>query len=207
MVMDAALDSGWTVVAVVDDAPVVHELLGVAVTRPGLPFRSPGEPAPGFIIGVGDNLTRARLFQRLLLEKMPAATVVHPDSSVSLGSIIGAGSFVAAGAVVVVGARVGVNSIVNTGASVDHDCLVGDHVHICPGVRLAGEVTVGDGVLLGTGACVLPKVRIGRQTIIGAGAVVREDVPPHSLAAGVPARVVRCLVPVNSPAEPGGTHA
>ena len=35
------------------------------------------------------------------------------------------------------------NAIINTCASVDYDGVVGDHVHLCPGVHLAGSITKG----------------------------------------------------------------
>jgi acetyltransferase-like isoleucine patch superfamily enzyme len=52
---------------------------------------------------------------------------------------------------------------------------------------------IGDYVFLGANAVVLMGARIGDHCVIGAGAVVLEDaiVPPYSLVAGVPARVVR----------------
>jgi acetyltransferase-like isoleucine patch superfamily enzyme len=56
-------------------------------------------------------------------------------------------------------------------------------------------VTIEEDCWLGTGAIVLPGVRIGRGSIIGAGAVVTKDIPPLSLAVGIPARVVRQIVP------------
>jgi acetyltransferase-like isoleucine patch superfamily enzyme len=43
---------------------------------------------------------------------------------------------------------------------------------------------------VGTGAVILPGVTVGRGSIIGAGAVVTRDVPPFSIAAGVPAKVI-----------------
>lgn len=52
-------------------------------------------------------------------------------------------------------------------------------------------VTIGDDVWLGQGVCVLPGVTIGAGSIVGANAVVATDIPPASIAAGVPARVVR----------------
>jgi len=51
--------------------------------------------------------------------------------------------------------------------------------------------TVGDNVQIGTGAKLVGPVTIGRGSLIGANAVVTKDVPPHSVAAGVPARVTR----------------
>jgi acetyltransferase-like isoleucine patch superfamily enzyme len=44
---------------------------------------------------------------------------------------------------------------------------------------------------IGTNAVVLPGVTVGRGSIVGAGAVVTEDVPPFTVVAGVPARVLR----------------
>jgi acetyltransferase-like isoleucine patch superfamily enzyme len=54
-------------------------------------------------------------------------------------------------------------------------------------------VEIGDGCWLGINVAVMPGVRIGRQCVIGANAVVTEDVPDYSIAAGVPARVLRSL--------------
>ena len=44
---------------------------------------------------------------------------------------------------------------------------------------------------IGTGAVILPGVTVGQGCIIGAGSVVTRDVPPFTIAAGVPARVIR----------------
>jgi acetyltransferase-like isoleucine patch superfamily enzyme len=60
------------------------------------------------------------------------------------------------------------------------------------GITAEGIVIEND-VWIGAGAIVLDGVRIGRKSVIGAGAVVTRDVPPHSLAVGVPARVTKDL--------------
>jgi serine acetyltransferase len=44
--------------------------------------------------------------------------------------------------------------------------------------------------MIGANAQILPKVHIGRNSIIGAGSVVISDIPPDSIAIGVPARVI-----------------
>lgn len=51
-------------------------------------------------------------------------------------------------------------------------------------------IVIEDGCWLGTGARVLDGVTIGRGSVIGAGAVVTKNIPPYSIAVGVPARVV-----------------
>ncbi len=55
----------------------------------------------------------------------------------------------------------------------------------------AQGITIEDDVWVGAGAIVLDGVRIGNGAVVGAGAVVGENVPPHTVVAGVPARVVR----------------
>jgi acetyltransferase-like isoleucine patch superfamily enzyme len=52
-------------------------------------------------------------------------------------------------------------------------------------------VRIGRGADIGVNAVILPGVTVGEGSIVGAGAVVAEDVPPHAIVAGVPARVLR----------------
>src|SRR5688572_15478873 len=56
--------------------------------------------------------------------------------------------------------------------------------------RTSAGVEVGAGAWIGAGAKILDGVTIGERAIVGAGAVVRESVPAHSVAVGIPARVV-----------------
>lgn len=54
-----------------------------------------------------------------------------------------------------------------------------------------GDIVLADDVWLGARVTVLDGVVIGQGAIIGAGAVVTKDVPPYTIAAGVPARIIR----------------
>jgi sugar O-acyltransferase (sialic acid O-acetyltransferase NeuD family) len=95
------------------------------------------------------------------------------------------------GAIIQADAVVGKHCIVNTGASVDHECVLEDFVHISPHATLCGNVSVGEGAWIGAGATIIPGVKIGAWAVVGAGAVVVRDVEPHTVVAGVPAKVMK----------------
>ncbi|MBI5326763.1 MAG: acyltransferase [Deltaproteobacteria bacterium] len=88
---------------------------------------------------------------------------------------------------------------------------IGDNVRIAPNVMILAQnhifesidtaiseqgisskgIKIEDDVWLGAGAIVLDGVIIGKGSVIGAGAVVTKDIPPYSVAVGVPARIVK----------------
>jgi galactoside O-acetyltransferase len=91
----------------------------------------------------------------------------------------------------------------------DVDIRIGNGVMIAPGVtltttghpihpdlrvdfrRFSKPIVIEDKVWIGSQVVVLPGVRIGYGAVIGAGSVVTHDIPPMTVAFGVPCRVVR----------------
>lgn len=71
---------------------------------------------------------------------------------------------------------IGKSCIINTGASVDHDCFLGDFVHVSVGSHLSGTVHVSKGTWIGAGATVRNNVNIWGDCMIGAGTVVIKDI-------------------------------
>jgi len=88
---------------------------------------------------------------------------------------------------------------------------IGSHVNLAQGITVSAlnhnfsdtnkrideqgvstnQVTIEDDVWVGANAVILPGVTIGEHCVVAAGAVVTKDVPPHSLVAGVPAKVIK----------------
>lgn len=133
-----------------------------------------------------DRLAIQQLFRRRGLS-LPC--LIHPRAVVSSSARIGAGSQVLALANVAADVHLGEACILNHCASVDHECILGDGVHLAPGATLCGCVTLADNVFIGAGAVVLPRLSIGADAVIGAGAVVTRDVPAGTTVVGNPARL------------------
>lgn len=105
--------------------------------------------------------------------------------------------------------EIGNNVFINYGSSlvasnhvkVGDDCLIGTHVMVmdCDFHRVEDKawdttgmpVILEDRVWLGNRSIVLKGVTIGHDAVVGAGSVVTKDVPPRTVVAGSPARVVR----------------
>ena len=83
----------------------------------------------------------------------------------------------------------------------------GDHLHdrtdapVLDQARVAQGIDVDDNVWLGAHVVVADGARIGHDAIVGAGAVVRGEIPPFQIAAGVPAQIVRDRRPGNGSAS------
>jgi serine O-acetyltransferase len=98
------------------------------------------------------------------------------------------------------GAKIGRNFFIDHGMGtvVGETSEIGDNVTLFQGVTLGGtgkekgkrHPTLRDHVVVAAGAKVLGNITLGEHSKIGANAVVITDVPPHSTAVGVPARVV-----------------
>lgn len=105
---------------------------------------------------------------------------------------------------------------IQKGVVIGKRCRIQSHSFICEGVHIADDVFIGHGVMfvndlypisndsdwklkrtqvergvsVGNNATILPVV-IGKGSLVGAGSVVTKDIPPHTVVAGNPAKVLR----------------
>lgn len=196
VLLEALLLSGRTVLGITDPdagkaAGTIMNIPVIGTDDAVLRFRPEDVELANGLGSVGSTARRAALFVAFRNRGYRFATAIHPAAVVSPTAIVEEGAQIMAGAIIQTGARIGMNAIVNTRAAVDHDCVIGAHAHLAPGVTLSGTVTVGDEVHIGTGATVIQGIAIGRGSTVGAGSVVVKTIPEGVTVYGVPAREAR----------------
>ena len=93
--------------------------------------------------------------------------------------------------------EIGEGTSLSMGLVLHERCRIGKNVVFAHQVTVGGQSgryavpVIEDNCYIGPGAKVLGPIRIGEGSLVGANAVVINDVPPRSVVAGVPARVIR----------------
>ncbi|SMP47678.1 sugar O-acyltransferase, sialic acid O-acetyltransferase NeuD family [Neorhodopirellula lusitana] len=146
---------------------------------------------PQAVICIGTaNTTQLRvaIHERLVKLGYSLPNLIDPTTIREQAVEIGNGVHILSGVILAAGARLGDNVLVNHRVTVEHDCVVDQHVHLASGVVLCGGVHVGAQTLVGAGSVVLPGVHIGEGCVIGAGSTVTRNVPAGEMVMGNPAR-------------------
>jgi sugar O-acyltransferase (sialic acid O-acetyltransferase NeuD family) len=135
---------------------------------------------------LGSPRLRESMYLRFRQAGYRFGTAIHPQATV-LADEIGPGCIVFPGARIAIGARLGEDVVVNYNAGVGHDCIIGAHSNISPGVQLGGHIQGGKRVVYGIGSSVLQGQRIEDDATIAAGSSVWSHVPAGMTMIGVPA--------------------
>ena len=136
---------------------------------------------------------------------IPLLDMKNIKARIEPGAIIRDQVEIGENAVIMMGASINIGAVIGSGTMIDMNVVmggratVGNNCHIGAGSVLAGvieppsaqPVIIEDDVLIGANAVVLEGVRVGKGSVVAAGAVVTADIPPYSVAAGVPARVIK----------------
>ncbi len=136
---------------------------------------------------------------------IPLLDAKHIHARIEPGAIIRDQVEIGNNAVIMMGAVINIGAVVGEGTMIDMNVVlggratVGKNCHIGAGSVLAGvieppsasPVIVEDDVVVGANAVLLEGVRVGKGAVVAAGAVVVDDVPPYTVVAGTPARVIK----------------
>lgn len=190
------LHKNINIIGILDKNPQLHgmSVLGIPVLGDEAEILNQYSPDEIYLINAVGSIASTTVRKNIYLKFKQAGfsflRVIHPTAYLAQEVSLGEGVQIITRSTIQPGSRIGNNTIINTHASIDHDCDIGDHVHIAPGVVCCGGVKIGHGTHIGTGAVILQGVRIGDNCLIGAGAVVTRDVLETSKVAGVPARIM-----------------
>ncbi len=137
-------------------------------------------------ISLGNNVTIAK-FTTIqctgVIRNLGQGLQIGDNSAVGAYSFIGAQGGIKIGSNVIIGPRVSFHAE--------------NHLYSDPNtpIRLQGEsrqgIIVEDDCWIGAGSIILDGVHISQGSIIAAGSVVTKNIPPHSVMAGVPARLIK----------------
>ena len=153
-------------------------------------------PEVKVVVAVGAPSDRRRIARRITAEcGNHFATIIHPRAWLGDTVEYGEGVVIHAGALLSIDIVIGDHVVVNLGTIVGHNAVLGPYSVLSPGAHISGHVHLGEGVDLGSGAVVLPGIEIGRGAVVGAGSCVTKDLPPDSVAVGVPAKPIKTRVP------------
>ena len=191
-VLDALTLAGQPPALIIDDDPAKlgRQVGGVRVSGNLSQFSREELANHELIVAIARNEIRKKIVSQLLQLGAKLCGVKHPSAIISPMASVDPAAQILAGVIVNAGAVVRAHAVLNTGCIVDHDASVGEFAHVGPGAVLAGAVVLEEGAFVATGANVCPFVRIGGWSTLGAGAVALDDIPAHSVAVGVPARLM-----------------
>jgi len=180
VVADIARACGYDDIVFVDDGANGYPTFEDIKNNSGIPIA----------FGIGNNVVRAKLYEKVQRYGFEILSLVHPSAVVSLSATIGKGTVVMPGVVVNAKATIGDGVILNTSCVVEHECVVENFVHISPKVALAGDVKVGEFTHIGIGSQVIQGIIIGTNVTIGGGSMVIRDIEDDQKVVGVPARII-----------------
>jgi 2,3,4,5-tetrahydropyridine-2-carboxylate N-succinyltransferase/tetrahydrodipicolinate N-acetyltransferase len=151
------------------------------------------------------QITKHRLICECRNSALPLTDYTTVEARIEPGAVIrtcvtiGANAVILMGAIINVGAEIGERTMIDMNAVIGGRAIIGKDCHIGAGAVVAGvieppsatPVIIQDHVLVGANAVILEGVQIGEHSVIAAGSVVTRDVPPYSVVAGVPGKVVK----------------
>lgn len=139
---------------------------------------------------IGNINLRHHLYQMVIDNGFMVPTIIDTTAIIAQDVKVAPGCYIGKGVILNSGSCIGKCAIINTGAIVEHDCRIGDFVHISPGTVLCGQVFVGKHSHIGAGSIVRQQIEIGKDVLVGAGSVVVSNIPDHVKAFGNPCKVV-----------------
>ena len=138
-----------------------------------------------------DPMLRQEQFEKWSNKSADFAIMIHPETYVYSGTIIGAGTTVFKGAIVYADSKIEENAVLMEYSSVSHDSIIGKHSIFMEKVTQGGHGVVGRRSLIKSNTVIKEYVKIGDDVEVEYGSVVLKDIEDGERVFGNPARCKR----------------
>ena len=150
-----------------------------------------------FTIGIGNPVLRKKLHDKFSSLGGVFTSTISPLANIGSYDIeIGTGTNLLPGVIISNSSKIGMGCIVYYNSIITHDSNIGDFVEISPSATLLGRCAIGSYSQIGANATILPDIIVGENVIIGAGSVVTKNIPDNCVVVGIPAKIIKELIPL-----------
>lgn len=147
-----------------------------------------------FLLTMGDSKIRTELSKKIIDKGGFVPTLIHPTSVISkFAKISNVGVYISAFSFVQADSSVGENTVILSHVNISHTTHVGKGCFIAGGGIIGAYTNMEDNVFVGQGALSISgKVAtIGHDAYVGARSLLTKNVPPNTVVAGIPAKVIK----------------
>ncbi len=196
-VLDSLLTSGeYQTIGIIDREKLEHgitSIMGIPIIGGDedlLRLQAEGYSDAFITVGsVGNTHIRRNLYRKVKELGFHIPNIIDKTSILSGWTTLGEGIFIGKNVVINACSNVGNLAIINTSSTIEHECRIGDYVHIAPGCVVCGNVLIENDTHIGAGSVIRQGIHIGTDTIIGCGSIIVKDIDAKVTAYGNPCRV------------------
>lgn len=149
-----------------------------------------------FLLTMGDSKIRTELSKKIISKGGLVPTLIHPTSIISkFAKISDVGVYISAFSFVQADSFVGDNTVILSHVNISHTTHIGKGCFLAGGSIIGAYTNMEDNVFIGQGALSISgKVAtIGHDAYVGARSLLTKNVPPNTVVAGIPAKVIKYL--------------
>lgn len=145
-----------------------------------------------FIVAIGDNEIRMKVFDKVRANNGITPRLVHPTASISKFAEVGDGCYIQPQVVIWTKVKVHNDCIISPNVVIAHHSNIHRGCLISTSASVGANIDIFEGAFLGMSCNITTGIKsVGENAVIGAGAVVISDVEANTIFAGVPAKMLR----------------
>ncbi|MBW2031736.1 MAG: acetyltransferase [Deltaproteobacteria bacterium] len=136
---------------------------------------------------------RRELIGGLGLQRERYATIIDPSARIAPDARIGKNTLLMANVVISCSVRIGDHCVILPNTVIAHESTIGNYALVGSNVSVSGGCVIGENCYIGSGASIRENLCVGPGSLVGMAANILGDVPPDSVVAGNPARILKTL--------------